>query len=261
MTTKLTSTGITFNDATVATTRSHMIGPPGAPGPTGPTGPTGPQGPQGPQGPRGGPAPPPPAPPPFSCGCFLDGTKVLMPNSIEKNIEDVKIGESIACHFNGSAKVVGKRVGHAGYNNMYLLNNDFITTGEHVFLTRSGWVAVDGEKKTRQQGQWREIVTDNNGSTRLLKIPQNLEVRKMMIGDKIVCGDSYKQITSIKQLFDIDFTAHVTTLVTGSNMIVQGGLVVGGWPTSWGTEMSMDSDRLFKEISGQINSEGAQYDN
>ena len=64
---------------------------------------------KGARGPRG----PVPDPGP-SCGCFLDGTKVLMPNGTEKNIEDVLIGESIACHFNGSAKVIGKRVGHAG---------------------------------------------------------------------------------------------------------------------------------------------------
>jgi hypothetical protein len=53
MTTKLTSTGITFDDATVATTRADLLGPPGPTGPTGPQGPQGPTGPQGPQGPTG----------------------------------------------------------------------------------------------------------------------------------------------------------------------------------------------------------------
>ena len=39
---------------------------------------------------------------------------------------------------------------------------------------------------------------------------------------------------------------------SSNRLIMKGGLVVGGWPTSWGTETSMDSERLFKEITGQI---------
>ena len=179
-----------------------------------------------------------------------------MPDALERNIEDIQIGEYIACHFNGTAKVIGKRVGSAGPNNMYLLNNDLITTGEHVFLTRNGWVAVDGDKKTRATDIWREIVTDNVGSTRLLKIPQNLATVKMKIGDKVVCGDSYKEITSIVQLFNISPEAHVTTLVTGSNMIIQGGLVVGGWPTSWGNKDTLYPERVFKEITDQVDYTG-----
>jgi hypothetical protein len=254
MTTKITSTGVTFPDLTVLTSLGEATGPSGPTGPTGSTGPSGPSGPPGPPGPGGPPGPPgPPGPGPGpSCSCFLDGTKVLMPDALERNIEDIQIGEYIACHFNGTAKVIGKRVGPAGANNMYLLNNDLITTGEHVFLTRNGWVAVDGDKKTRATDIWREIVTDNVGSTRLLKIPQNLATVKMKIGDKVVCGDSYKEITSIVQLFNISPEAHVTTLVTGSNMIIQGGLVVGGWPTSWGDKGTLDSERVFKEITGQV---------
>tara|TARA_R110000744_G_C19169055_1_gene541389 strand:+ start:232 stop:786 length:555 start_codon:yes stop_codon:yes gene_type:complete len=179
-----------------------------------------------------------------------------MSNAVERNIEDIQVGDDIACHFNGTAEVVGKRVGLVKHNNMYLLNNSLITTGEHVFLTRNGWVAADGEKKTRTTGAWREIVTDTIGSTRLLKIPQNLETTKMKIGDKIVCGDSYKEITSIVQLFGISPEAHVTTLVTGSNMIIQGGLVVGGWPTSWGDKETLDSERVLKEITNQVDSLG-----
>ena len=156
-----------------------------------------------------------------------------MPNAVERNIEDIQVGDDIACHFNGTAEVVGKRVGLVKHNNMYLLNNSLITTGEHVFLTRNGWVAADGEK-----------------------IPQNLETTKMKIGDKIVCGDSYKEITSIVQLFGISPEAHVTTLVTGSNMIIQGGLVVGGWPTSWGDKETLDSERVLKEITNQVDSLG-----
>lgn len=260
MTTKITSTGITFNDATVATTRSQMLGPTGPTGATGPSGGTGPQGPSGPPGPPGPPGPagppaPPPPPPPPVCGCFLDGTKVLMLDGTQKNIEDINVGERVVCHFNGSSEVVAKRMSFVGTdNNMYLLNNDFITSGEHPFLTRDGWVAVDGEWKTRSLSPWREVITDDLGSTRIMKVPQNLLVRDMRVGDKIICGDGFKEITSIEKL-SLDYFDRITTLVTGSNYIVQNGLVVGGWPTSW-YDQANDINRLYKEISGEIDYTG-----
>ena len=256
MTTKITSTGITFNDSTVATTRAHMLGPPGPSGSTGATGPQGTQGPPGPPGPPGpaGPAAPPPPPPPPACGCFLDGTKVLMLDGTQKNIEDINVGEHIVSHVNGSVEVVAKKSGPVACNNMYLLNNDLITTGEHAFLTRTGWVAADGGE-SRKSGPWREVITDSVGSTRMMKVPQNLLVRDMKVGDKIICGDGFKEITSIQQLFDINLDDRITTLVTGSDMIIQGGLVVSAWTTSW-YDQNIDINRLYKEITGEIDYTG-----
>jgi len=249
MTTKLTSTGIVFNDSSTITTKNGgNQGPPGPAGGTGPTGAAGPAGPPGPPGPQGPPSGTP-------CACFLDGTKVLMLNGFEKNIEDIKVGDRIASHVNGSVEVVAKKSGPVAYNNMYLLNGSLITTGEHAFLTRTGWVAADGGE-SRKSGPWREVQTDDLGSTNLLKIPQNLSVRHMQIGDKIICGDSYKEITSIEQLFDVNFDDRITTLITGSDMIIQGGLVVSAWTASWGTDSQMDTSRLFKELTGKVDYTG-----
>ena len=39
-------------------------------------------------------------------------------------------------------------------------------------------------------------------------------------------------------------------------MIIQGGLVVGGWPTSWGDKETLDSERVLKEITNQVDSLG-----
>ena len=44
MTTKITSSGVVFNDTTTQTTKAISPGPTGPPGSTGPTGPTGPTG-------------------------------------------------------------------------------------------------------------------------------------------------------------------------------------------------------------------------
>jgi len=57
MTTKITSSGVVFNDTTTQTTKATSPGPTGPNGPAGPTGPTGPTGLSGPTGSAGGTGP------------------------------------------------------------------------------------------------------------------------------------------------------------------------------------------------------------
>ena len=268
MTTKITSTGVTFPDLTVLTSLGEATGPTGPSGPTGsggPTGPTGSTGSTGPTGPSGPPGPPgptgPPGPPsPPACACFLDGTKVLMANGSEKNIEDVKIGELIACHFNpNGAEVLGRRAGRVHGNNIYLINNDLITTGEHRFYTRGGWISVDTAEDVlagqQFHGGWREIANDDMNSIHQWSLPEGLTVDKMKLGSKIIVGDKDVEIKSITPI-SIDLNSKIQTLITGSSMIIKGGIVVDGWTSSWGSEKPQDTNRLHKELTGQVDSLG-----
>lgn len=209
-------------------------------------------------------------PPPLrkdSLGCFLDGMKVLMADGTQKNIEDINVGERVACHFRGSAEVVGKRVGPAGRNNFYLIDQNFITTGEHQFLTRNGWVAVESTGTERSLFPWREIVTDANGSTYQWMLPANISGVNMKVGDKILCGDTHKEVKSIEKLHHVNPNDRVTSLITGSNIIINEGIVAEAWPTKAtdkfleDSSAYFDSERFFKEITGQVNSEGRWYDN
>ena len=254
MTTKITTSGIVFNDSSTITTRNGgNQGPTGATGATGPIGATGPTGPPGPPGPPGDSEPPP------VCACFLDGTKVLMQDGTQRNIEDVKIGELIACHFNpNGAEVLGRRAGRVQGNNMYLINNDLITTGEHRFYTREGgWISADKPENISSSyiySPWREIANDDMNSIHQWKFPQGLIADQMNIGDKLVVGDKDVVVNSIVPI-KVAPNDKVQTLITGSSMIIQGGIVVGGWAASW-YEQGQDVNRYLKEATGQVDFTG-----
>ena len=86
-------------------------------------------------------------------------------------------------------------------------------------------------------------------------LPGGLTTDKMKLGSKIIVGDKDVEIKSITPI-NIDLNSKVQTLITGSSMIIKGGIVVGGWPSSWGSEKPQDTNRLHKELTGQIDYTG-----
>ena len=71
---------------------------------------------------------------------------------------------------------------------------------------------------------------------------------KLVVGDKDV---EVKSIVPIK----INPNDKVQTLITGSSMIIQGGIVAGGWAVSW-YEEGQDVNRYLKEVTNQIDKDG-----
>lgn len=208
-----------------------------APGsmPTGPTGPVGPPGPPGPTGPPGPPGSPGPVP-----GCFLAGTKVIMADGSLRNIEEVRVGEMIACGFNEVVEVLAVRVGPAQNNNLFLINGDIITTGEHVFYTRdeNQVVACEGEVSRRARivslaENYREVIIDSIGSVGKLHLPPGLIVNQMQVGARLArIGGNETVVTSIEPWRGkITPDDMVYTLVTGRSMVLEGGFIVGAWPS------------------------------
>jgi hypothetical protein len=182
-----------------------------------------------------------------------------MQDGTERNIEDVKIGELIACHFNpNGAEVLGRRAGRVQGNNMYLINNDLITTGEHRFYTRKGsWVAVDLPEKVKYNYEncgWREIANDDMNSIHVWNLPKGVNPAQMNIGDKLVVGDKDVEVKSIVPI-NVDPQDKLQTLITGSSMIIHGGIVVDGWIASW-YEQGQNINRYLKEVTGQIDKTG-----
>lgn len=178
-----------------------------------------------------------------------------MPDGSKKSIEDVMIGERIASPFFETVQVIGKRTGTVYPNRMYLINDSLITTGEHVFFTTRGTVCCDGSNSTKVEQPWRNVVINNDGSKGLWKVPQGLPTGKLTIGDFVMSMDDstdYIEIKSIEELKPgvINLNNNVTTLITGSSMVIDIGYVVGGWPTVWWRE-GEDITRLYKELTGQ----------
>ncbi|MGE0256799.1 MAG: hypothetical protein AB7N54_19400 [Alphaproteobacteria bacterium] len=231
--------------------------PPGPAGPEGPTGPTGPAGDTGPTGPTGPAGPPGPPGPPGgggpSCACFPGEETVLMADGRERRLDEVRVGDRVACHFNGSAPVLAIRRGRVAGNRMFRLNGDLITTGEHAFWSPlRGWLACDvaTQNTGRAREPWRWCIVDGLGTPGLLHIPQGCVARRMVVGDRIAVGDGVVEIRSIEEIVLPD-TMPVFTLVTTSSMIIHGGVVVDGWAGGdFARPLAADLDRRLALLRG-----------
>ncbi len=79
--------------------------------------------------------------------CFAAGTKILMADGKEKNIEEIVSGDLILSYDFVSNKLTTTTVGgvwSGPHDDNYLINENIYVTSEHPFWTiESGWVAID----------------------------------------------------------------------------------------------------------------------
>jgi hypothetical protein len=213
-------------------------------GNTGPTGPTGPIGPPGPPAPVGvG----------VGVGCFLGSEYVLMSNGTEKRLDQVQTGEYVSCAFNRSAPVFAIRKTHVRDNNMFKLNNDLITTGEHPFWSpaKKEWLVCDKKDDLREIIPWRDVEID--GTKHLWKMPTGLNPRQMKVGDKVQVGDRSVTIFKIEPITLPDNSPSLITLITTSSMIIRNGWVVSGWSgKDFDKPIRDDMYRRLKMLRGEL---------
>jgi hypothetical protein len=83
--------------------------------------------------------------------CFIAGTKVLMANGTEKNIEDVKIGDVLLGSENSYNVVRGYDQPILGDRLLYSINgSDYFVTAEHPFMTTEGWKSISPEATKKE---------------------------------------------------------------------------------------------------------------
>lgn len=85
-------------------------------------------------------------------GCFLAGTKILMGNGQEKNIEIVKKGDSLTTFNEQGEKVIAKVIEtHQAVKGGYLvINNSLRVTADHILWINDGWQKAE----TVRPGDW-----------------------------------------------------------------------------------------------------------
>lgn len=113
-------------------------------------------------------------------GCFIEDTKITMANGTVKNIQDVKVGDSLKSMSgkNTVLKLLRPKLGNQG---VYSINNsDAFFTANHPFMTTEGWKSLDPETTKK------EIPT--------------LAVTLMTIGDVLVTESGSMVITSIERI-------------------------------------------------------------
>lgn len=185
-------------------------------------------------------------------GCFLGSEYVLMANGEERRLDQVQIGEHIACAFNGTAPVLGIRRSLVKDNNMFKINDDLITTGEHSFWSAKTqeWLVCDKNDDHRVASPWRLVETPSG--VHFWKFPQGSNPRQMMIGDHLQIGDRSVEIKKIEPITLPDTSPTLITLITTSSMIIHGGYVVGGWcGKDFNKPIQNDIDRRLKLLAGE----------
>ena len=118
-----------------------------------------------------------------SGSCFIAGTKVLMADGTEKNIEDVVVGDVVKGH-NGDNTVIKLDWVTLGDRKLYTFNDSehYFFTSEHPFMTEEGWKSVKPEKTKERDGD--ELYKELKG--------------ELKVGDKLVTSNGSIEITDIK---------------------------------------------------------------
>ena len=87
--------------------------------------------------------------------CFLAGTKVLMADGSEKNIEDIRPGDKVISYDFELNDFIDSEVTFLHYHEDYemddyylKINNDLCVTPNHKFYTNRGWIRADELKRT-----------------------------------------------------------------------------------------------------------------
>lgn len=137
-----------------------------------------------------------------SYSCFPAGTKILMANGTEKNIEEVKTGDKVK-GYNGKTNVTETVLATESpiRDHLYKLSlQDGTTlslTREHPLFTQNGWSSISPESTLQEN--------------------PNLHVHKINIGDKVLkANGKYIKITDIKYIPGNVQTYNLKT-VTGYN--------------------------------------------
>jgi len=141
--------------------------------------------------------------------CFAAGTKILMADGKEKNIEEIVSGDLILSYDFVSNKLTTTTVGgcwSGPHDDNYLINENIYVTSEHPFWTiESGWVAID-PNMTLSRHNW---------------LPQQLKIGDHLLNSR---GQAI-EIFSIEEKFGEIQTYNLINIEKYNNYFANGVLV------------------------------------
>jgi hypothetical protein len=130
--------------------------------------------------------------------CFTAGTKVLMADGTEKNIENVKIGDVLLGSDNSHNTVRGYDQPTLGDRLLYSINGgDYFVTVEHPFMTTEGWKSISPEATHREMPGFEleslsvgDILITATGSVKILSIQEQAGDSKQQLYNFILDGNN-----------------------------------------------------------------------
>lgn len=144
----------------------------------------------------------------LSTSCFVEGTKVLMADGTEKDIEKIQIGDVLLGLGGIRNSVVGFDHPKLGSRKLYAINQGaYFVTAEHPFMTTKGWKSIDPKATARENGE--------------------LSVEPLRIGDVLVgAGGNQVLISSIEAQSAAADTQLFNFKLDGNNTYHANGYVV-----------------------------------
>lgn len=147
--------------------------------------------------------------------CLAKGTKILMADGREKNIENIVIGDSIISYNINEDRFENKKVTkvyQATHKHLVQLDTDstsIVTTTDHPFLTNEGWKSNDPDK-TKLYNRYPQVGE--------YKISHNL----------LVYNANHKALSPITNIKSIEEVIETYTLeLDGDGTFIANGLIVG----------------------------------
>jgi len=146
-------------------------------------------------------------------GCFVAGTKVLLADGSLKAIESLKAGDVLLGAQQARNKFVHLKIMPKEDRKIYAFNGGrYFVTGDHLFMTKQGWKAIDPKRAHKQHPQ--------------------LKVGQLQVGDELVTR------TGMISLKKSDFkilknTGVYNPQLDGSHDYYADGFLVHNAPVGW----------------------------
>jgi hypothetical protein len=179
--------------------------------------------------------PPPPSPPtdpdfpnPY---CFPAGTQVTLENGDKKNIEFIGLGERLASGLGGVSIVRGLHRVMLGPRIAYRVNDQVVTTGDHLFRTPTGWASLEPTLyATKRFNIASKVYTANGFETVNACAVDPTNVQQLSIGSTVLTSNGPKLISSI-EILEMPSDTQLYSFVTDqSQTFVANDFVVDGAP-------------------------------
>ena len=169
--------------------------------------------------------------------CVPGWTLVLMANGAWKQIQHIRVGESIQGRTKVNVVQAYDRVILRNHRTpkLFEINSSYQNTDDHLTLLDTGWSVLNKENYSKYNNQVLDCVYDEN----FKKVPMLFkgfpeeQVSVYGVGDNIATGfnNEYREIESITEINGIDLDQTVYSLVADGDgtMIVNGGYVLSAW--------------------------------
>jgi hypothetical protein len=133
--------------------------------------------------------------------CFVAGTKVDMADGSQKDIENIKVGDKVKALDNQEDEVAYVHDIPEAQRQLWTINDRITATDSHAFLTEDGWKSNNPELSNIGYKDY------------------NIEIGKLMVGDKLITDDGVEEIKKLDNTEDFLKVYNFTTSSTHTYLV------------------------------------------